>query len=176
MLVGITSFGSVWRRRFGRDPGDPERFRRAAYFNTTGILVNGHVIHHRKIAGHVRFNGVGGFHPYYIERTIGSVFECDAPCVWNGQNKVFFERRIACSVLPEYFLVVLRTREVGHVNVGAPGWKSEDSLLISFSEWRDEQETMFLMRPDAWVQTSLGRVIVLRVPARPWAGRPCLRE
>jgi hypothetical protein len=106
---------------------------------------------------------------------IGSVFEC-GPYIWNGQNKVFFGRRIPCPVLPEYFLVVWTAREVGHVAVGSPGWKSEDSLLISFSVWRDEQEAMLLMRPDAWVQTRLGRVIVQRDPGRPWAATPHLRE
>jgi hypothetical protein len=176
MLIGVTGFGSVWRRRFGGNTDGNERFRRAAYFNTTGVCVNGRIVRHRKIAGHVRFNGVGGFHPYYIERMIGSVFECDGPSIWNGQNKVFFGRRMADPVPPEYFLVVLRAREVGRVIVGAPGWKSEDSLLISFSEWRDEQEGMLLMRPDTWVETSLGRVIVQRDPARPWAARPYLRE
>jgi hypothetical protein len=39
MLVTITSFGSIWNRRFGKDANDPRRFARAAYYNTTGIRV-----------------------------------------------------------------------------------------------------------------------------------------
>jgi hypothetical protein len=176
MLVGVTGFGSVWRRRFGKDPRDPERFRRAAYFNTTGVRVGGRVARHRKIAGHVRFNGVGGFNPYYPQRAVGAVFECDEPCVCNGQNKVFFGRRLDHAERPDCFLVVIRSAEFGHVDVGAPGWKSGGSLLISFSEWRDQQELMLLVAPDEWMQTSLGRLIVGQTPARPWAATVRLSE
>jgi len=35
MFVTVTGFGSVWRRRFGKDQSDPRRFAHAAYFNTT---------------------------------------------------------------------------------------------------------------------------------------------
>lgn len=39
MLVAITGFGVVWRRRFGNDASDPERFSLATFYNTTGVLV-----------------------------------------------------------------------------------------------------------------------------------------
>jgi hypothetical protein len=176
MRVGIISFGSVWRRRFGRDPGDPERFRRAAYFNTTGIQVNSRVVLHRKIAGHVRFNGVGGFHPYYIERMIGSVFECDEPCIWNGQNKVFFGSRLDHPKPPDYFLVAMRSAELGHIDVGSNGWKSDGCWLISFSEWCDHQEALLLVPPDGWVRTSLGRLLLERDTMRPWIRKPKINQ
>lgn len=168
MFVGVTGFGSVWRRRFGKEPHDPERFHRAAYFNTTGITINGRVVRHRKIAGHVRFNGVGGFNSYYPQRAVGSVFECDEPSMWNGQNKVFFGRRLDRIQRPDHFLVIIRSAEFGHVDVGAPGWKSGGCLLISFSEWQDQQELMLLAPPDGSVQTSLGRLILGETSARPW--------
>ena len=41
MRVSVLGFGSVWRRRLGKDPADPKRFARAAYFNTTGVIVKG---------------------------------------------------------------------------------------------------------------------------------------
>jgi len=91
MLVTITGFGSVWRRRIGKDPRDSRRFARAAYFNTTGVPVNGKIRTRPKIVGHVRFNGVGGFDPNYPLRMMNSVFECADPCIWQGQNKVLFE-------------------------------------------------------------------------------------
>jgi hypothetical protein len=168
MRVGIISFGSVWRRRFGRDAADPERFRRAAYFNTSGVVVNGRMVHHRKIAGHVRFNGVGGFNPHYPQRMIGSIFECDGPCIWNGQNKVFFGRRLDYPERPDCFLVAIRSAEFGLVSVGANGWKSDDAWLISFSEWRGRQELLMLLPPDGWVQTELGRAALSPDSLRPW--------
>jgi hypothetical protein len=170
MRVGVTGFGSVWRRRFGSDPHDPERFRRAAYFNTTGVVANGRVVRHRRIVGHARFNAAGGFNPYYPQRIVGAVFECDELCVWNGQNKVFFERRVDPIPLPHCFLVVVKSAEFGHMDVGAAGWKSEESFLISFSEWRDEQESMLLVPPDGWVRTKIGRVTLQPDAIRPWIG------
>lgn len=168
MLVGIIGFGSVWRRRFGKDRHDPQRFRLAAYFNTTGVPVNGRIVCHRKIAGHLRFNGVGGFNPHYPQRLIGSVFECDEPCIWNGQNKVFFERRLNHPEPPDYFLVGIRSAEFGLVSVGTEGWKSANTFLISFSEWRDTQELLMLLPPNGWVRTSLGRLFLECDAARPW--------
>jgi hypothetical protein len=154
----------------------PERFRRAAYFNTTGVHVNGRVVRHRKIAGHVRFNGVGGFNPHYPPRVIGSVFECDEPCIWNGQNKVFFGRRLTHPERPDYFLLAIRQAEFGFVSVGTKDWKSDDAWLISFSEWDDQQELLMLLPPDGWVRTILGRVALLRDRVRPWVAWPTLQE
>ena len=37
---------------------------------------------------------------------------------------------------PDYFLVVVRSSEIGHLDVGPPSWRSEGTLLISFSECR----------------------------------------
>ena len=83
MVVTVTGFGSVWRRRFGKDLDDPKRFARAAYYNTTGVPVEGTVRTRPKIVGHARFNAVGGFNPNYPQRMIDKVFECDEPCVFN---------------------------------------------------------------------------------------------
>lgn len=176
MLVAISSFGSVWRRRFGTDLGDPARFRRAAYFNTTGVSVNGRVVRHRRIAGHVRFNGAGGFNPYYPRRMVGSVFECDEPCIWNGQNKVFAGRRLEHPEPPDYFLVAMRSAELGHIDVGANGWKSDRCWLISFSEWQDQQESLLLIPTSGWIQTSIGRVVLTPDPVRPWIRKAMIGE
>ena len=167
MLVGVTGFGSVWRRRVHRDATDPTRFARAAYFNTTGVMVNGRIVRHRKIAGHVRFNGAGGFDPNYPNRMVGRVFECDDPCVWNGQNKVFFRRLVASPLQPGSFLVVVKSWEFGRLHVGGEGWKSEETLLISLSEWRDQQETMLLMSYTDWVRTDLGRLVLVSDASAP---------
>jgi len=171
MLVTITGFGSVWRRRIGKDPRDSRRFARAAYFNTTGVPVNGKIRTRPKIVGQVRFNGVGGFDPNYPLRMMNSVFECADPCIWQGQNKVLFERMLPTPQQPDYFLVVARASEVGHLDVGSPAWKSEGTLLISFSESRDQQEVMLLMPADAWLRSDLGRYIVRPFVSWPWSAR-----
>jgi hypothetical protein len=168
MLVGVTGFGSVWRRRVQGGASDAERFARAAYFNTTGVMANGKIVRHRKIAGHARFNGAGGFNANYPNRMVGKVFECDEPCVWNGQNKVFFRHMAPARARPDCFLVVARSQGFGHFHVGGEGWKSEESFLISFSQWRDQQEAMLLMSCGNWVQTDLGRLVLVGDTQVPW--------
>lgn len=170
MLVTITGFGSVWRRRIG-DPRDSRQFARAAYFNTTGVPVNGKIRTRPKIVGHVRFNGVGGFDPNYPLRMMNSVFECADPCIWQGQNKVLFQRMLPTPQPPDYFLVVARASEVGHLDVGSPAWKSEGTLLISFSESRGQQEVMLLMPADAWLRSDLGTYVVRPFVSWPWSAR-----
>ena len=129
MIVGVTGFGSVWRRRIRDDGSGRSRFAQMSYFNTTGVMVNGRLVRHRKIAGHVRMDGISGFNPNYPCRAIGKVFECAEPCVWNGQNKVLFRRLLHAAARPDCFLVVTRSAEVGHLDLTASDWKSDDSRL-----------------------------------------------
>ena len=171
MFVTVTGFGSVWRRRFGKDQSDPRRFARAAYFNTTGVRVGRQIRTRPRIVGHVRFNGVGGFDPNHLLGMINSVFECAEPCVWEGQNKVLFKRRLPTPQQPDYFLVVVRSSEVGHLDVGSSSWRSEGTLLISFSECRDKQEAMLLMPADSWLRTDLGRFVLQPFLSWPWSAR-----
>jgi len=144
MRVGVLGFGSVWRRRLGKDPADPKRFVRAAYFNTTGVMVKGSLRTRPRIIGHVRFNGAGGFNPNFTGRMIGRVFECDEPCIWQGQNKIFFKAMLPSRVKPDRYLLALRAAEFGR-------------LMVGLSEWEEEQETLLLMGVHGWLRTSVGR-------------------
>lgn len=176
MLVTITGFGSVWRRHIRKEENDPTRFARAAYFNTTGVCVNGKIRTRSQIVGHLRFNSVGGFDANRPLAMINSVFECAEPCIWNGQNKVFFKKRLHMPHEADSFLVVVRSREVGHLDVGSPGWRSEGTLLISFSECRDEQEAMLLMPSDSWLRTDLGKFVLQPLASQPWSRRLQLKS
>lgn len=174
MLVTVTGFGSVWRHRWGKDHSNPKRYAQAAYFNTTGVPVNGTVRTRPKIVGHARFNGVGGFNPSHPLRVINSVFECAEPCVWQGQNKVLFKRMLSAPVQPDYHLVVVKACEAGRMDVANPGWRSDNTLLISFSECRDNQEAMLLMPAYSWVRTAVGTFVLEPFQAWPWSARLCL--
>ncbi|PYU17907.1 MAG: hypothetical protein DMG30_29865 [Acidobacteria bacterium] len=171
MRVTVTGFGSVWRARFGTEENDPKRLARRAYFNTTGVRVNGSIRTRPKIVGHARFNGVGGFDPNRTLAMIHSVFECAEPCIWNGQNKVLFKRILSVPQQPDYFLVVVRAAEVGRLELGSPAWRSEGTLLISFSECQDQQEAMLLMPPGSWLRTALGTFELRPFVSWPWTAR-----
>ena len=171
MVVSITGLGSVWRRRFGKDPGDPRRFARAAYYNTTGVPVEGAIRTRSKVAGYARFNSAGGFNPNYPQRMVNRVFECAEPCAWQGQNKVFFKYMLAAPREPDFFLVVARQSEIGRLHIGDSGWKSDGGLLISFSECDEEQECMLLLLAYGWIRSDVGTYILQAAPARRWIAR-----
>ena len=156
MRVCILGFGSVWRRRWANGSDDPSRFARAAYYDTTGVIVGGMLRTRPAVKGHVRFNGVGGFNPNDPGRMNGRVFECEEPCVWRGQNKILFKTLLPSKAEPERYLVVAREAEVGRLRVGEPGWCSDDVWVIALSESRTEQEGMLLMAAHGWVRTSVG--------------------
>ncbi len=157
MRVEILGFGSIWRRRLGKGPDDLKRFAQAAYYNTTGVMVGGKLRTRPRIVGHVRFNGAGGFNPNNPARMIGQVFDCDEPCVWQGQNKLFFKAVLPCKAKPDHYLVATRAQELGRLMVGLPGWSSDDVWVIALSECGGEQETLLLMAAHGWVRTSIGK-------------------
>jgi hypothetical protein len=160
MLVAVTGFASIWRTRFRKDTDDEERFARGAYFNTTGVTVNGSLRQRPGILGYVRFDGAGGFNPNFPSRMVNSVFECAAPGVWNGANKILFRRILPLNEAPDRFLVVTQTGFPGTLLIGEENWRSDGTFLLSLSEHRDLQEAMLLMSASSWIRTALGTFVL----------------
>ena len=175
MLVAVTGFGSVWRGRFSSNELDPKRFARGAYFNTTGVMVNGMVRQRPKILGYARFNGAGGFDPNFPSRMINRVFDCADPCVRNGENKLLFRRVLPHGEVPDLFLVIARPEVTGTLVLGMDGWRSGDAWLLSFSEDGQRQEAMLLMPAHAWIRSVLG-TLVLEPSSVPWVAKLRLRD
>jgi hypothetical protein len=171
MLVAVTGFGRVWRHRFGKNMDDPRRFARGAYFNTTGVIVEGQVRQRPRICGYARFDAAGGFNPNYPSRMINRVFECAEPSVWMGYNKLLFKRMMAAGERPDRFFVVVRPELTGTLAVGAAEWRSADTWLLSFSECAQQQEAMLLMPAHSWIKGELGRFVLEPSEQRPWMGR-----
>ena len=174
MLVAITDFGSVWRHRFGKDASDPLRFARGVYYNTTGVEIAG-VIHQRpRIEGYARFHNCGGFDAHRPEHMINRVFECADPCIRNGDNKLLLKRVLPRPQRPDRFLVVLRPALTGKVNVGNSGWRCQERWLLSFSECGDQQEAMLLLPAYGWIESELGKFVLVPDAARPWIAKLAL--
>ena len=171
MLVTVTAFGSVWRRRFHKNQDDPHRFAHGVYYNTTGIDIAGTIRQRPKITGYARFHACGGFDPHHPSRMIGRVFECADPCVWQGDNKLLFKRALRGPERPDGFLVIARPELTGRLTVGATSWRSADTWLIAFSECGSQQEAMLLMPAHSWIQTELGRFVLEPEASRPWMAR-----
>ena len=171
MLVTVTGFGSVWRWRLRKATGHSYSLNETAYYNTTGVSVSNMARQRPKIIGYARFNGTGGFDPNHPSRMINRVFECADPCVWQGQNKLLFQRMLNAPAKPDGFLMVVRPELTGTLKVGSTNWRSDDSWLIAFSECHDQQETMLLMPAYGWIQTELGKFVLEPLTGRPWVGR-----
>ena len=153
MFVTVTNFGSVWRVKYG----ESGRTKRAvtAFFNTTGVDVDGKVRPRSKIGGDIRFNNAGGFNPHRYLGMINRVFDCEEPSVWQNRNRVLFKSVLAEPREPDYLLVVVRSCELGRLDL-TTSWRDSNTVLISFSEANEQQEAMLLMRPDAWIRSNLG--------------------
>jgi len=128
-----------------------------------------------KICGYARFDAVGGFDANQPSQMIDRVFECAEPCVWMGYNKLLFRRLLKERVRPDRFLVIARSDLVGQLAVGAEGWRSVDTWLLSFSECPSQQETMLLMPTGGWIQSSLGQLTLEGSQLRQWVARLVLR-
>lgn len=57
------------------------------------------------------------------------------------------------------------------MDLATPGWRSDDTLLISFSECRTQQEAMLLMPAYSWLRTALGAFVLQPFKAWPWSAR-----
>lgn len=173
MLVAVTDFGSVWRPRFSTDDGDPQRFARGVYYNTTGVAIAGVLRQCSGIHGYARFHACGGFDAHRPARMVGRVFDCADCCVWNGDNKLLFRRLLPGPEKPDAFLVVARSRLTGKLKVGKD-WRSPDSWLISFSECGNQQEAMLLLPAQGWIESEVGRFMLEPDIGHPWMARLAL--
>jgi len=164
MVVAIQGFGSIWERRFGNDVSD----HRAAYYNTTGVPVNGKLRYRWRIGGKLRFNSVSGFNPNYPLRALGRAFECAAPEQRNGWNQLLFARVLRTIDRPEFYLFAVTTERIGYVNAQSGSWKGDSVQIVSFSDGPSRQEILLLMPAYSWIRGEIGTFFV-----EPSATRPC---
>ncbi len=164
MRVAVNGFGSMWTRRYGKNADSRTRFTRdAAYYNTTGVPVNGKVRARSRVYGVARFNGASGFTPHHPERMLNRIFECAEPCTRNNGSQVLFETLRAQGARPDWYLVTIREDMTGWIQRHC-AWKADECFLISFSESDLHQEAMMLMPPFSWVRGDAG-VFVLKPDA-----------
>ena len=164
MLISVLSFGSIWSGRAD-----------AAYYNTTGVAVDGKVRSRPGVYGVARFNGPSGFRPDWTERMLSKVFDCEPPCIWNGHNKVLFKRLLASPTRPDAYLVTVTAEQTGGIEThGASPWLHSDVQMISFSEDGEQQEVMLVVPAYAWIKGRLGTFFLEPRRQKPWTARLAL--
>lgn len=172
MLISVLGFGSIWTRRFGRDGRGDAVFdpRGVAYYNTTGVAVRGNIRNRPRIYGVARFNGTGGFRPECLYRMLYKVFDCEAPCIWNGHAKVLFKTLLRRPERPDAYSVIVTSEQTGEIATDRE-WLSSDATVISFSEFAGEHEVMVVMPAHGWIRGALGTFFLEPAAQRPWEAR-----
>jgi hypothetical protein len=167
MLITVESFGSIWERR---SPGEPGSLAGTAYYNTTGVLVNGRFRPRWRVGGKIRFNAVGGFTADNPRRSLHRVFECKEPEITaGGWTQVLVRRKMAAPERPDFHLVVLTNECVGRIDIQSGSWKADSVRVVALSEHADSQEAMLLMPVYSWVRGELGTFYVEQFASRPWS-------
>jgi hypothetical protein len=168
MMISVLGFGSLWSKRISRVEGTAD----AAYYNTTGVVVDGRIRNRPCIYGVARFNGNSGFRPDWTERMISKVFDCEPPCIWNGHKKVLFKRLLTTPEPPDAYLVTFTAEQTGAIDTrGTSPWSHSEVQVISFSECRERQEVMLVMPAYAWIRGRLGTFFLEPRPPKPWLAR-----
>ena len=166
MLITTEGFGRIWSKRTRPDPQDPER-ERTAYYNTTGICLDGKVRQRSRIFGQLRFNAIGGFIAKGIERNIGRVFRGSVE-LHNDSAKLIFHHLAAKPERPDYFLFAVRSELVGILPIDLTGWRSDGVLVFSLSQARGCQEALLLMPPHSWFRAGRGTFMADPCRDMPW--------
>ena len=161
MIIGLEGFGSVWSNR------NAAVTERIAFYNTTGIMLDGRLRHRSRLFGQVRFNGIGGFNPKHIEANIGRVFK-SAGFRDGGSPCLLLHHLLSRPLQPDYYLFRVISEDTGILEVDRAGWKSEAVVLLSLSQFREQQEAMLLVPVYGWIRGALGRFIAEPSAVRPW--------
>ena len=161
MIIALEGFGSVWSTRIGakRD--------RTAFYNTTGIVLDGRLRHRSRVFGQIRFNAISGFNPQHIESNIGRVFQ-SAGRSDGDSGCLLLHHRLARPQSPDYYLFRVTADETGELEIDRGGWKSEGVVLVSLSQFRQQQEAMLLMPVHGWIRGNRGRYAAQPSADRPW--------
>src|SRR5262249_49776118 len=147
---------------------DPRRFARAAYYNTTAVLVNGKLRYRWRIGGKLRFNSNDGINPNYPLRTVGRLFECANPEPRSGWFQLLLRRPAQPGEHPPAYLFAVTAERTGYIDTQSAAWKADAVQAVSWSEDHGQQEILLLMPAYSWVRGNLGTFFV-----EPSSTRPC---
>jgi hypothetical protein len=162
MIIGLEGFGSVWSSRRGTTR------ETTAFYNTTGIVIDGRLRHRSRLFGQVRFNAIGGFNPQYIEANIGRVF-ASAGHLQDGDNAgLLLHHLLSRPQMPDYYLFRVSSDDTGVLEIDRAGWRSDGVVLLSLSQFRTQQEAMILVPIFGWIRTDLGRFSAEPSADCPW--------
>lgn len=160
MLVTVKGLGSIWERRDALGSGSSRRFGHSAFYNTTGVVVNGKIRYRWRTGGKIRFNSIGSFNPNRPLCCLNRVFECKEPEITaGGWTLVLFKKMLSGPERPDFYLFVVTTEQTSGIDFRTD---SVDNQVhsIAVSEDGHRQEAMLLMPAYSWVRGALGTFYV----------------
>jgi hypothetical protein len=161
MKVCVLGYGRIWSTRPAKE------HRPAAYFNTTGVLVQGKPRPRSRLYGYVRIDQCLGFHPDKASQTLHGLYETEGFSLWRGCNKLFLQNPCPKGAVPDRYLVCISDAQAGKIDRRA-NWLCDAGQVISFSEGNNQQETLLLLPAFAWIRTAAGLFGLVPVNGRPW--------
>ena len=157
MWIRLISFGANWWSTHSQDLADPFCFRRkAAWFNSAGLMYGRRLRLCWVFPGQIRFNSNSGFDPEYPSRALRRTFESAGTTRMNGRTHLLLTRAVEHKRRPDRFLVTLKPDLHGQIHFTSRSWKSEDAQPISVSLRGSRYEAMLLLGPNDWIRTDLG--------------------
>ena len=151
MIIGLEGFGSVWSTRRGTTQ------EKTAFYNTTGIVLEGRLRHRSRLFGQMRFNAIGGFNPRHIEANIGRVFVSVGHPQDGDSAGLLLHHLLSRTQMPDYYLFRVTSDDTGVLEIDHTGWRSDGVVLLSLSQFREQQEAMLLVPIHGWIRSRLGR-------------------
>lgn len=147
MVVLVQSWGSIWQERGCR------------VWNTTGVSTNDRAVPRSKVFGQIAFGRRAR-----LELSRGLPI---APSLWTAMPLVVRESARQLQLIthprrgttPDAVLVTITERLVGRLTTES--WDRAQTEIVSFSEFRDRQEAMLLMRPFGWLRGSNATAVLL---------------
>ena len=149
MIVCVLSVGSCWRQ-----PKDG----RPVVWNSSGVLDQRRLRPRAKVFGQVRFNSRLCQEALGTSGLIGSCWQAAPLTEHLGVRKLDLHRRVQRSSHPDWYLVSVTEQLVGTLDDRS--WDPNDSLLVSFSEWKATQEVLLLVGRHGWLRGGLGSAVL----------------
>lgn len=157
MRIRVIGFGTNWWSVHSRDLEDSFCFRRrAAWFNSAGLRSGRRLRLCWVYPGQVRFNRNSGFDPEYPMRSVGRTFVSQGPTMLRGRTHLLLSRIAHNGVVPDRYLVTMKTQDHGHISFSSRDWMSGGVQPISVSLRGSRFEAILLLGEEDWIRTDLG--------------------
>lgn len=152
MIVQCVSFGGHWYLHKVFDPETNALIRRKSRFMNTSAIGNKY---EHKIKGFVRVNAAA--RPYFDDPKdlLQAKYVTEGVTRYRETNRLILSSRAANDAQVDRFLVCIRSSKEGLIRFDSEWRVGGKARIVSSSFFRNKQETLLLMEPNAMIRTTL---------------------